>query len=166
MNRSLAVLRHLLAGDALSAELAAPGLAGIQFAPPVRSALPILVGGHAPSALRRAARMGDGWHGVWLEPEELPHYVASTRGQSQRDGFRISLRIDFRILNAGDRAGDQPGLVGSSTVVISKLLQYRATGVDELVIDFMDRDHGGVPDLDFILHQLRRFGMEVLPEFR
>lgn len=164
MDRHVAVLRHLLGGDLAAVDVAAPGLVGIPFAPSVESPLPILLGGHAPSALRRAARLGDGWHGVWLEPDELRHCVAATRGESQRAGFRISLRIDFRLLDAADADGGQAGLVGSPTTVASKMLQYRAAGVDQLVIDFMDRDHGGVPDLELILDQLRRLQTQVLPE--
>jgi probable F420-dependent oxidoreductase len=164
MDRHLAVLRHLLGPDPAAAEDAPPGLLGVPFAPPVESPLPILVGGHAPSALRRAAAMGDGWHGVWLEPEELPSYRAATRDRSARDGFRVSLRIDFRLLEAGDDAVEGLGLIGSPGSVAAKMLRYRAQGVDELVLDFMDRDHGGVPDLEVILEQLRRFRAEVLTE--
>lgn len=163
MDRHLAVLRHLLTGSPVAAEAAPPGLEGIPFSPPVESPLPILVGGHAPSALRRAAGMGDGWHGLWLEPEELPGYLAATRGRSRRQGFRISLRVDFRILDAERADGERPGLVGSPGSIVSKMLRYRAEGVDELVIDFMDRDHGGVPDLAVILDQLRRLHTAVLP---
>jgi hypothetical protein len=47
---------------------------------------------------------------------------------------------------------------------VSKLLRYRDAGVDELVMDFMDRDHGGVPSLEVILDQLRLFRAQVLPE--
>ncbi|WP_375425790.1 LLM class flavin-dependent oxidoreductase [uncultured Friedmanniella sp.] len=160
MDRSVAVLRSLLAGDA-DATLVPPALVGLPFAPPVESPLPILVGGHAPSALRRAARLGDGWHGVWLEPDELPSYVAATRAQSARPGFRISVRTDFRIVDPSEAAGGVPGLVGRPDAIAAKMLQYRAAGVDELVIDFMNRDHGGVPDLGFILDQLHRFRAEV-----
>lgn len=71
-DRHLSVLRHLLAADPAVADVVPPGLLGLRFAPRIETPLPILVGGHASSALRRAASLGDGWHGVWLEPEDLP----------------------------------------------------------------------------------------------
>jgi probable F420-dependent oxidoreductase len=160
----LAVLRHLLAKDPAMAEVVPRGLLGVQFAPSVESPLPILVGGHAPSALRRAARMGDGWHGVWLEPEEVPRHVEATRGRSRRAGFSISLRVDFRIRGSDGGDGDGLGLIGDPREIVSKALRYRDAGVDELVIDFMDRDHGGVPTLEVILEHLRLFRAQVLPE--
>lgn len=162
MDRYLAVLRYLLSDIPAGVEVAPPGLEGVVLGPPVQSTLPILAGGHAPAALRRAARMGDGWHGVWLEPEEVPHYVAATRDQSGRPGFRISLRIDFWMTEAGEAEGGRPGLFGSAGAIAAKMARYEAAGVDELVIDFMDRDHGSLPALDAMLEQLRRFHADVL----
>lgn len=163
MEHHLAVLRYLLSDVPAGVEVAPPGLEGVALGPPVRSPLPILAGGHAPAALRRAARMGDGWHGVWLEPEEVPSYVAATRGQSERPGYRISLRIDFWMTEAEEVGGGRPGLIGTPREIAAKMARYEAAGVDELVIDFMDRDHGTLPALDVMLSQLRRFTAEVLP---
>ncbi len=163
-NRHLAVLRHLLAGDPAVAGDVPPDLLDLRFAPRVESPLPILVGGHAPSALRRAASLGDGWHGVWLEPEEVPRYVNATRGQSRRADFRIRLSVDFGILEVEGSDGGRPGLVGSSAAITSKMLRYRDAGVDELVIDFMDRYDGQVQELEVMLDQLRLLHDQVLPE--
>ena len=41
--------------------------------------------------------------------------------------------------------------------LLDQLRAYEAAGVDELVIDFMDQEHGGVPDLPDMVDQLRRF---------
>jgi alkanesulfonate monooxygenase SsuD/methylene tetrahydromethanopterin reductase-like flavin-dependent oxidoreductase (luciferase family) len=167
MDRFLAVLRHLLAPDPASGDVVPPGLEGVVLAPPPATPLPILVGGHAPSALRRAAAFGDGWHGVWLEPEEVPYHLAATRDQSPRPSFRVSLRIDVGLVDGGrvdgDPAEERPGLFGSPDQIAAKLLRYRASGLDELVLDFMDRDHAGVPELGVILEQLHRLHTAVLP---
>jgi probable F420-dependent oxidoreductase len=154
MDHHLEVLRYLLP-DAGSPETVPAGFEDISFAPAVDRPLPILVGGHAPPALRRAARSGDGWHGVWLEPDEVPYHVGQTRDRSRRPDFRISLRVEFGLdPPSPDHAR---GLVGSAATVVDQLYRYEAAGVDELVIDFMDQDHGGVPDLPDMLEQLERF---------
>ena len=45
--------------------------AGIDAYPrPLQARLPIVVGGHVPAALRRAARHGDGWYGWGLDREQ------------------------------------------------------------------------------------------------
>ena len=65
-------------------------------------------------------------------------------------------------VEGGDR--DRPGLVGSPRAITSKMLRYREAGVDELVIDFIERDHGGVPGLELMLDQLGLRHDRVLPE--
>jgi hypothetical protein len=98
-----------------------------------------------------------------LAKEPSPH-VEATRGRSGRAGFSIRLRVDFHLRESDGGDGVGLGLIGGPREIVSKLLRYRDAGVDELVIDFMDRDHGGVPSLEVILDQLRLFRAQVLPE--
>ncbi len=44
----------------------------LQMSPAPREPIPIYVGGVSPAALRRAARLGDGWIGTGQDPAELP----------------------------------------------------------------------------------------------
>jgi probable F420-dependent oxidoreductase len=157
MDRRLEVLRYLLRSPSGTHPEPPAGFEDIPFAPAVDSPLPILVGGHAPPALRRAARSGDGWHGVWLEPAEVPRYVAETRGRSERPDFTISLRVELRLLHDQEAHLVGRQLIGTATQVLDQLRRYEKAGVDELVVDFMDQDHGGVPDLPEMLDQLHRF---------
>jgi alkanesulfonate monooxygenase SsuD/methylene tetrahydromethanopterin reductase-like flavin-dependent oxidoreductase (luciferase family) len=41
--------------------------------------VPILIGGNSRAALRRAVRLGDGWHGVRLAPEQVHDAVGRLR---------------------------------------------------------------------------------------
>jgi hypothetical protein len=43
----------------------------LKICPTPREPVPLLVGGHAPPALRRAARIGDGWIHAGGDPAEL-----------------------------------------------------------------------------------------------
>ena len=52
----------------------------IGFEPkPVHGSIPILFGGEADAALRRAARFGDGWIGVHMPPERVPAILDKLR---------------------------------------------------------------------------------------
>lgn len=61
----LDVLPRLLRGEAVSSgPIQSP-----QLRPPVSAMPPVVVGGRSEAALRRAARYGDGWMGVWVSPK-------------------------------------------------------------------------------------------------
>jgi alkanesulfonate monooxygenase SsuD/methylene tetrahydromethanopterin reductase-like flavin-dependent oxidoreductase (luciferase family) len=51
----------------------------MQMSPAPAAQVPIYVGGLSPAALRRAARLGDGWIGTGQTPEEAVRLVAELR---------------------------------------------------------------------------------------
>ena len=51
----------------------------LQINPAPRQPVPIYVGGLSPAALRRAARLGDGWIGTGQDPAELPALLRQLR---------------------------------------------------------------------------------------
>src|SRR4051812_13689614 len=72
-DESLGLLRRLATGEPVTAD-------GPCF--PVRDArilpawdVPILVGGRSDAAVRRAARFGDGWLGIWISPRRYAEVV-------------------------------------------------------------------------------------------
>ena len=63
--------------------------------------MPIVFGGESDAALRRAARLGDGWLGTWHTPESVRRVVArlwELRAEAGRpaDGFEITVMVDPR----------------------------------------------------------------------
>jgi probable F420-dependent oxidoreductase len=95
-----------------SAELTSAGGKHVNFPevyfhpkPPQGASLPILFGGESDTALRRAARLGDGWLGTW-------HDVESARAVTRRledllvehgragERFEITVMISPRIMSA------------------------------------------------------------------
>ena len=74
-NESIAVMRGLLTGDWFEHHGEIYDVPRIKQCPVPTSPMPILVGGHAEPALRRAALLGDGWIHGGGDPEELPKLI-------------------------------------------------------------------------------------------
>jgi alkanesulfonate monooxygenase SsuD/methylene tetrahydromethanopterin reductase-like flavin-dependent oxidoreductase (luciferase family) len=70
LDEALTLLPQLLSGDAVEhqglVQVDCPGLAPVPALAP-----PVLVGGRSEAALRRAARFGDAWFPMWLDPAEI-----------------------------------------------------------------------------------------------
>lgn len=77
------VIRGLLTGDWFEHHTTMFDIPRIKQCPAPSAPLPILVGGHAEPALRRAAARGDGWIHGGGNPEELPGLI--TRVHALRD---------------------------------------------------------------------------------
>jgi alkanesulfonate monooxygenase SsuD/methylene tetrahydromethanopterin reductase-like flavin-dependent oxidoreductase (luciferase family) len=77
MDESLALVRRLLAGEIVDHRGDHFALEGAAIRPTPEPAVPIVVGGRAPAALRRAGRLGDGWLGVWVSPERFAANTAA-----------------------------------------------------------------------------------------
>ncbi len=82
---------------------------------------PILIGGNRPPALRRVAKLGDGWHPLGLSPEKLSERMKFIQGEAESfgrsiDEFPVQVRRDFDGIN-------------------SELIEaYAAAGVTDLVL--------------------------------
>jgi len=108
---------------------------------PVNGTVPIIVGGDSPGAMRRAARLGDGWYGWWagVEIEEhLGKLRAIMAEEGREQGPEWSLRFGLPI---GAESPDQ---------VATMAAQARDLGVDEFVAG------PAIPTRDFDGH-LRRW---------
>jgi probable F420-dependent oxidoreductase len=72
MDESIAILRGLSSGRYFEHHGKIFDIPSVKIAPVPDDPVPILIGGHAEAALRRAARAGDGWLHGGGDPEELP----------------------------------------------------------------------------------------------
>ncbi len=76
MDEQIAVIRGLAAGGYFSYHGDLFDLPPVKMAPVPSQPVPILIGGHSDGALRRAARLGDGWLHGGGDPGHLPGLLA------------------------------------------------------------------------------------------
>lgn len=106
--------------------------AGMWFEPRPATPIPIWVRGNTPVALRRAARIGDGWYGVRLSADQVAAVRAelgamlSDRGRDP-DGFTYSLRVTVEVDGPAHSAAD---VVGPAEQVAEAIGEYAAAGLN------------------------------------
>jgi alkanesulfonate monooxygenase SsuD/methylene tetrahydromethanopterin reductase-like flavin-dependent oxidoreductase (luciferase family) len=69
LDEALPILRELLAGRAVTHTGRSFQLDEVTIAPAPPQPVPIVVGGRSTAALRRTARLGDGWLATWVSPQ-------------------------------------------------------------------------------------------------
>jgi probable F420-dependent oxidoreductase len=101
--------------------------------PVQRPRFPVWVAGNSPAAIRRAARLGDGWHTIDLEPDEIGagrrrlHAAAHEAG---RDPSTLTVSVRATVHRGGDAA--RP-LAGDPAKIRDDLQRFQAAGVTYLV---------------------------------
>ena len=123
------------------------------FSPRPSAPLPIVVGGSSQAALKRAATLGDGWHGINQSPEQVTAALAAMDRYERRSPFRISLRTRMRIGGAATEAS----LTGAAASLAEQAERYASAGVDELVVEPI------ASDLDDFIDQITQFAAKVTP---
>jgi probable F420-dependent oxidoreductase len=138
--------------------------------PVQKGGIPIWIGGHTDAAVRRAGRLGDGWHPIALRPPgnllpdefatkvTLLHAAAREAGRDPAD-IILSLRVPMAVRPARAKApaGDRPLFQGTPAEVAGDLRTYAALGVSHFVFD------PTVQDLKDVLANMRRFAEDVRP---
>jgi probable F420-dependent oxidoreductase len=86
MDESIEILRGLSSGGFFEFHGKTYDLPSIKMSPVPASPIPILIGGHADAALRRAARVGDGWLHGGGDPADLPGLLAKLARYRAEEG--------------------------------------------------------------------------------
>lgn len=85
LDASLDIVRPLLAGETVTSTSADFAVPAAVIKPVPDPAVPIIVGGRSDAALRRAARVGDGWIAVWHSADRVQTAIA--RVEDEAAGF-------------------------------------------------------------------------------
>ncbi len=94
---------------------------------------PIVIGGNRPPALRRVARLGDGWHPLGVSPNGVAERLVTIRAEAEavgRDGIPAMVQV------RRDLEGVDAELVEA----------YENPGVDELVLSCNTGDISAIRD--------------------
>jgi alkanesulfonate monooxygenase SsuD/methylene tetrahydromethanopterin reductase-like flavin-dependent oxidoreductase (luciferase family) len=84
MEESLQILRGLSAGAPVSFDGEFFSLRDALIVPAPSPSIPLIVGGRSDAAVSRAARLGDGWLGIWVSPRRF----AAVRDQIDEEAAR------------------------------------------------------------------------------
>ncbi len=109
---------------------------------------PIWIGGHSKAALRRVARLGDGWHPVGANPA-VPLTPADLRGDLDelyrlteaegRDPSALTISYKSPLYDASRPVAadaDRRPFSGSRDQIAEDIATYERLGVSELIFDF------------------------------
>ena len=137
------VLRTLWTQDPASFDGRFTSCDGIVLAtrPRTEGGPPIWVGGNTDPGLRRALRLGDGWHGFEVYPGQMPDVherLARIGDEVGRDPAELDLSVVRGLIPPGREEEsfipERRMLGGSAGAIVDELGSYAEHGVEDVVI--------------------------------
>ena len=167
----IAAFRELWTSDNPSFHGKYCNFADIIFLPkPVQKpTIPIWIGGHSKQAIRRAARLGDGWHPIGgvptipLEPEGIKEDIATLFEYAVKAGrepkkIRVALKGSLFDREKQITPGKRRRFIGNAEETASDIRDYRAAGVDTMIFDVRR------PSVAETLERMEWMAKEVFPQ--
>ena len=78
-NECLEIIRGLAGGESYSFSGQFFEIDNARIQPPIKPAMPIVIGGRADAAIQRAGRYGEGWLAVWCSPKRFAQATAQVQ---------------------------------------------------------------------------------------
>lgn len=149
MEEQIAVLRTLWRGGMVEHHGEFYDFGRLEMSPTPPAPVPILVGGHSETALRRAARLGDGWMGVYYGVDELTAIVERLQGYRREYG-------------TGDRPFEIQASVVDRPPTPEVCAELAAAGVTTLITSAWMMAGLQFASLDDNVRALERFGEQYI----
>jgi probable F420-dependent oxidoreductase len=132
---------------------------GMPFSPkPLqRPSIPVLIGGNSRAAIRRAVRLGNGWHPLAASPEALRQGIHDLQAQAQaagRDVAEIPVSLSIPL---GPSTTHRAALGTTPSDIIQTIQAYAALGVQMLAVS------GQTDQMAELLAAMDLLAREVLP---
>ena len=169
-NECIRVMKELWTNQAPSYHSSRWNFDDLRFSPkPVQQPhIPLWIGGASPGALRRAARLGDGWHPSGLTPEEYAVRRQQVRELAERagrdpDSLTMSARVEVEATGgpSSDRAASRARIPGNDLEQAAiSIAAYRDAGVEHLVLALNTGEVGRIRSL------MEDLAGQALPQFR
>ena len=127
---------------------------------------PILVGGMSEAAMRRVARMGDGWHATGAAPETFRSGKQTVLRFWKEEGRagqpHFSLRVACFVDGVHEWAVDEKFLRGRHPIkgtvkqITGQLLEYQRLGVDHVALEVSYSTYPGILEtIDILAEEVR-----------
>ena len=115
--------------------------AGMKFSPkPVQRPIPLVIGGVSRHAIRRAARIGDGWQPLGMSPDVLREGMDQLRAEIRacgRDAAQVPVSLALSLTEARPR---RYALGSDARDVVRSAKEFAALGLDTLIISATTSD--------------------------
>ena len=152
-NESITIMKELWTNHSPEYHSRRWDFADLRFSPkPVQHHIPLWIGGSSSGALRRTARVGDGWHPTGLSPEDYAigrqevSSLAEAAGRNPAD-ITMSARVEIEVHGgpSSQRAASRSRLPGGDTGAIRAGIEaYQEAGVEHMVLAL---NSGDIPAL-------------------
>jgi probable F420-dependent oxidoreductase len=137
--------------------------------PVQKPTIPIWIGGHSKQAIRRAARLGDGWHPIGgvptipLEPEGIKKDLEMLVDYALKAGrdpkqIRVALKGSLFDREKQITPGKRRRFIGAAEEIASDIRDYRSAGVDTMVFDVRQ------PSFSATMERMEWMAKEVFPQ--
>ena len=151
LDESIAIVRGLAGGGYFEYQGKTFTLPAVKIAPVPTEPVPVLVGGHSEAALRRAARLGDGWMHGGGDPADLPGLLARLAELRRSEGADRPFEVHAISMDA---------------YTVDGVRRLEEQGVTDVIVGFR-WPYGCGPDTEPLsqkLDNLRRFADAVIAE--
>jgi probable F420-dependent oxidoreductase len=142
MDEGIAMMRAVWSQDPVTfeAKYIPAKIDAMTMLPQPVSKIPLWIGGSSDAALKRTARIADGWHGSRETPEQAGPIVKRLRAERPGADFTISMRTHWDGKDSGELRG--------------RLAAYEAVGVQHVLVAPVNRE---VDDWDSVIEGVGRF---------
>jgi probable F420-dependent oxidoreductase len=154
MDEMIDIIRGLSTGEYFGYQSEHYQIAPLKLCPVPTRPVPILIGGHAEPALRRAARQGDGWIGAGSTLEDLKTMIGKMQAYRREYG-RENVPFDIQAMTAEAYSPDG----------VKRLTDI---GVGEVLVAFRNAYAGGEDNrtLEQMIGEMNHFADTVIAKAR